>query len=373
MTVAEAAMRSDPTAGLPPFPWDTIARFKEQAEGHPDGLVNLSVGAPVDKVPVAVRTALADASNSPGYPQVHGTDELRGAYSAWLDRAHGVHIDPADVLPTIGSKELVASLPGQLGFGAGCVVAIPELAYPTYEVGVRLAGATLLRTTIDAALTRSDISMLWLNSPSNPTGAVVPADQLARIVKWARCNQVIVASDECYLDLGWDATPLSILDPEVCGDDHTGLIALHSLSKRSNLAGYRVGFATGDPTLVAELTALRKHLGLIVPTPVQAAGVAALSDDAPIAGQRSRYAERRDVLWAAFERAGFAVDHSEAGLYLWCSRGESAVESVARLAEIGILVAPGTFYGPAGSQHIRVALTATDDSIARAVTRLATL
>lgn len=215
--------------------------------------------------------------------------------------------------------------------------------------------------------------MLWLNSPSNPTGAVVPADQLARIVKWARCNQVIVASDECYLDLGWDATPLSILDPEVCGDDHTGLIALHSLSKRSNLAGYRVGFATGDPTLVAELTALRKHLGLIVPTPVQAAGVAALSDDAPIAGQRSRYAERRDVLWAAFERAGFAVDHSEAGLYLWCSRGESAVESVARLAEIGILVAPGTFYGPAGSQHIRVALTATDDSIARAVTRLATL
>jgi succinyldiaminopimelate transaminase len=391
ITVAQPPAHATPAETLPSFPWDTIAEYKDLAARHPDGLIDLSVGSPVDRVPVAVRTALADGSDSPGYPQVAGTRELRGAYAAWLARAHGVSVEPANVLPTIGSKELVASLPGQLGLGAGDTVVIPELAYPTYEVGVRMAGATLVRGDAADLVTanlgagnlgagnlgagnlgaKKPVSMIWLNSPSNPTGAVLSSAEMARVVAWARARGVIVASDECYIDLGWDVTPQSILDAEVSGGDHTGLLAVHSLSKRSNLAGYRLGFVSGDPALVARLTALRRHLGLIVPGPVQAAGVAALTDDAPVMAQRSRYAARRDALTAALGRAGFTIEHSAAGLYLWCTRGEAALDSVAYLAARGILVAPGTFYGPAGARYVRVALTATDERVAAVAARLA--
>ncbi len=368
---APAALdRPDRAAALPAFPWDTLEEAKRVALAHPDGLVDLSVGTPVDRVPVAIRAALADASDAPGYPQVHGTPELRRAYAAWLARSHGVVVDPVEVLPTIGSKELVASLPGQLGFGPGDTVVIPQLAYPTYEVGVQMAGATVLRADSLTAIGPERVAMIWLNSPSNPTGKVLPVEHLAKVVAWARARGVLVASDECYLDLGWDVTPLSILHPDVCGGDHTGLLAVHSLSKRSNLAGYRLGFVSGDPELVARLLRLRKHLGAMVPAPVQAAGVAALDDDAPVLAQRGRYQARRAVLTAAFERAGFRVEESAAGLYLWCTRGESAAESVAALAERGILVAPGTFYGPTGAQHVRVAFTATDERVAAAAARL---
>ena len=362
--------RPDPSAALPAFPWDTIEEFKRTAQAHPDGIVDLSVGTPVDPVPVAIRRALADASDAPGYPQVHGTPELRGAYSAWLDRAHGVTVDPRHVLPTIGSKELIASLPGQLGLGTGDTVVIPQLAYPTYEVGVRMAGASLIRADALTSIGPERVAMIWLNSPSNPTGKVLPVEHLRKVVTWARARGVVVASDECYLDLGWDVTPLSVLHPDVCGGDHTGLLAVHSLSKRSNLAGYRLGFVSGDPALVGRLLALRKHLGAIVPAPVQAAGVAALEDDAPVLVQRGRYTQRRAVLAEAFGDAGFAVNESEAGLYLWCTRGEPATESVAWLADRGILVAPGTFYGPTGSEHIRVAFTATDERVAAVAKRL---
>lgn len=359
---------------LPSFPWDTIAAFKERAQAHPDGIINLSVGSPVDRVPTPIRTALADASDSPGYPQVIGTPQLRAAYTDWLARAHGVTVDNACVLPTIGSKELVASLPRQLGFGPGHTIAIPELAYPTYEVGILAAGATVLRATgadVLAGLSAQPVDMVWINSPSNPTGAVMDTGQMARLVTWARQRGIIVASDECYLDLGWETTPPSILDDEICGGDHTGLLAVHSLSKRSNLAGYRLGFVSGDAELIAGLTELRKHLGLIVPGPVQAAGVAALADDAPVLAQRSRYATRRGILAAAMERAGFTIEESAAGLYLWCTRGEAALDSVSWLAERGILVAPGTFYGPAGANFVRAALTASDEAISAVASRLA--
>jgi succinyldiaminopimelate transaminase len=329
------------------------------------------VGTPVDHVPVPVRAALADAADSPGYPQVHGTAALRRAYADWLARSHGVDVDPDDVLPTIGSKELVSSLPAQLGLGPGDTVVIPQLAYPTYEVGARLAGAQLLRADSLTAIGPESVSLIWLNSPSNPTGAVLPPDHLAKVVSWARARGVVVASDECYLDLGWETTPLSILHPEVCGGDHSGLLAVQSLSKRSNLAGYRLGFVAGDPALVRRLLGLRKHLGLIVPMPVQAAGVAALGDDAPVLVQRGRYAERRAVLAQAFGTAGFTVQQSEAGLYLWCTRDEPALDSMAWLAERGVLVAPGTFYGPTGARHIRVAFTATDERVAQVAGRLA--
>ncbi len=363
--------RPSPGGRLPAFPWDQLADAGQSARDHPDGMVDLSVGTPVDRVPAPVRAALADASNAPGYPTVHGTAELRQAYSAWMDRSHGVsNIDPEAVLPTIGSKELVASLPGQLGFGVGDVVVIPEIAYPTYEVGALMAGATVVRADGLTALGPERPAMIWLNSPSNPTGRVLSTEHLAKVVKWARARGTVVVSDECYIDLGWDSTPVSILHREVCGGNFTGLLAVHSLSKRSNMAGYRAGFISGDPALIGSLLALRRHLGLILPAPIQAAAAAALDDDGHVMAQRARYGERRLKLMEAFDDAGFTVGNSEAGLYLWCTRGEPAMTSVQWLAQRGILTAPGTFYGPGGAQHIRVALTATDERIDSAVARL---
>lgn len=194
--------------------------------------------------------------------------------------------------------------------------------------------------------------------------------QLRAVVAWARERGVLIASDECYLGLSWDAQPVSVLHRSVCGGDHTGLLAVHSLSKTSSLAGYRAGFVAGDPAVVAELLAVRKHAGMMVPTPVQAAMVAALDDDEHEAVQRERYRQRRAVLLPAMRAAGFTVEHSEAGLYLWATRGEACRDTVRWLAERGILAAPGEFYGPAGDQYVRVALTATDERIAAAVARL---
>ena len=364
--------RSRPGDRLPDFPWDELAAAAHLARSHPDGLVDLSVGTPVDRVPSPVRTALADSSNAPGYPTVHGTAALREAYVGWLDRSHGVtDLDPVSVLPTVGSKELVASLPSQLGLGAGDLVVIPEIAYPTYEVGALMAGTEIRRADTLTALGPERPALLWLNSPSNPTGRVLPAQHLAKVVSCARARGTIVASDECYIDLGWDSTPVSILHPDVCGGDFTGLLAVHSLSKRSNMAGYRAGFVSGDPALVAELLALRRHLGAMLPLPIQAAAAAALEDDGHVMAQRARYGERRRKLMDAFESAGFGVGHSEAGLYVWCTRREPAMATVDWLAQRGILAAPGTFYGPGGAQHVRAALTASDERIDAAVSRLA--
>nr|BFE83429.1 hypothetical protein GCM10020093_060300 [Planobispora longispora] len=188
-----------------------------------------------------------------------------------------------------------------------------------------------------------------MNSPSNPTGRVLPAEHLRKVVSWARERGAIVASDECYIELGWEEQPISILHPDVCGGSHEGLLAVHSLSKRSNLAGYRAGFVAGDSALIRRLLEVRKHAGMIVPAPVQAAMAAALDDDAHADEQRARYAARREALRPALEAAGWRIEHSAAGLYLWASNGEGCWDQVRTLAEKGILVAPGDFYGEAGS------------------------
>ncbi|GAB3284547.1 succinyldiaminopimelate transaminase [Parasphingorhabdus pacifica] len=355
---------------LPDFPWDSLADHAAKARAHPDGPVNLSVGTPVDPVPDVLRRALDSASKESGYPATHGTTELREAAVAALGRRHGVvGLDPDAVLPTIGSKELVAWLPTLLGLGGGDVVAIPELAYPTYEVGATLAGAKTVRLA-PGELPPPGTALLWLNSPSNPTGRVLEAEQLARSVRAAQEMGAVVASDECYLTLGWDAEPVSVLHPAVTPDP-TGVLAVHSLSKSSNLAGYRAGFVAGDPNLVRRLLELRKHAGMIVPRPVQEALTAALGDDEHVSAQRGLYSARRAVLRPALEKAGFTVEHSQGGLYLWSTGGEDAWETVDWLAQRGILVAPGTFYGPAGSRHVRVALTASDERIEEAARRLA--
>jgi succinyldiaminopimelate transaminase len=356
---------------LPDFPWDRLAPYKAIAEAHAEGIVDLSVGTPVDPVPSIVQTALAEHSNTPGYPPTAGTTALREAASNWAARTLHASVDPDAILPTVGSKELVALLPTLLGLGPSDTVVIPELAYPTYDVGARVAGCQVVVADSTHALGPQRVSLVWVDSPSNPTGKVLTVDHLAKVVAWARERGAIVVSDECYLELAWEATPVSILDERVCGGSFDNLLAVHSLSKRSNLAGYRAGLVLGDSSLVRSLLDARKHLGLMVPAPVQAAATAALSDDLHVAEQRHRYSRRRDHLLSALLDAGLSIEHSEAGLYLWATRGESCWDTVAWLASHGILVAPGDFYGTAGAEHVRVALTATDERIASAVRRLA--
>ncbi|UXA16843.1 succinyldiaminopimelate transaminase [Mycobacterium sp. SMC-4] len=359
------------SAALPVFPWDTLAEVTATARAHPDGIVDLSVGTPVDPVAAVIRDALAAASAAPGYPTTAGTEALRSSAVAALQRRYGITgLTPQAVLPSIGTKELIAWLPTLLGLGSGDTVVVPELAYPTYEVGALLAGAQVIRADSLTQLGPLPTALVYLNSPSNPTGKVLGVEHLRKVVDWARERGVLVASDECYLGLGWEAAPVSILHPDVCDGDHTGLLALHSLSKTSSLAGYRAGLVAGDPAVVAELLAVRKHAGMMVPFPVQGAMVAAFDDDEHELAQRERYARRRAALLDALQSAGFTVDHSEAGLYLWATRGQPCRQTLAWFAERGILVAPGEFYGPRGAQHVRIALTATDERIASAVQRL---
>ncbi|HLN75499.1 MAG TPA: succinyldiaminopimelate transaminase [Nocardioidaceae bacterium] len=364
---------------LPDFPWDHLVQYADRARAHADGIVDLSVGTPVDPTPEIVQQALRDAADSPGYPMTVGRPETRQACIDWLERRHGVSGVGLDgVLPVIGSKELIASLPGHLGLGHRDLVVYPRLAYPTYEVGARLAGTRALAADSLTSLGPERVSLLWINSPSNPTGKVLPVDHLRKVVAWARERGVLLVSDECYLECVWEspdgqgeATAMSVLHPEVCDGDHTGIVSVHSLSKRSNLAGYRCAFAAGDPAVIGELLAVRKNLGLQMPAPQQMAMKAALDDDAHVAEQHARYATRRAKLKSALEGLGFRIDDSQGSLYLWATRGENCWETVDRLAGLGILVAPGEFYGPAGVEHVRVAFTATDERIDEAVRRLA--
>lgn len=369
---APRSRRDRVSASLPDFPWDSLTEAKATASNHPDGIVDLSVGTPVDPIDEVIRRGLDDGAAFPGYPATAGTADLRVAAASALKRRFGIgSVEESAILPVIGTKEAIASVVSMLGFGAGDDIVIPEVAYPTYEVGVLLAGARPIRADSLFSLGPMRPGAIFVNSPSNPTGKVLGVDHLRKVVAWARERGSIVISDECYLGLAWDAEAVSILDPRVCDDDVSGLLAVHSLSKVSNLAGYRAGFFAGDRDLVAELLAVRKHAGLIVPYPVQTAMTAALDDDEHVAAQRMRYRNRRVVLSTAVRHAGFRIDHSEAGLYLWATRDEPCRETVAWLSGRGILAAPGEFYGPAGVRHVRLALTATDERIAAAAARLA--
>lgn len=359
------------SARFPDFPWDTLADVKARAAGHPDGIVDLSIGTPVDDAPAAAQQALASAANAPGYPTVLGPEPMRQAAVDWLGRRFGVTgLGPEHVLATIGSKELIGNLPAQLGLGPNDLIVVPELAYPTYEVGARYAGCRVLAADSTVALGPERPALVYANSPANPHGKILGADHLRKLVAWTRERGALLVSDECYLEFGWDEEPATVLHPDINGGSLDGILAVHSTSKRSNLAGYRAAFVAGDAAVVAELLAVRKHLGFMVPTPIQAALTAVLADDAHVDDQKRRYLERRTVLRAALEQAGFRIDDSEGALYLWATRGEPCRDTVAWLAELGILVAPGEFYGPKGAQHVRIAFTATDERIAAAVSRL---
>ena len=364
---------------LPEFPWDQLAPAKERAAAHPGGICDLSVGTPVDDTPAFIREALADASNAHGYPTVIGTTEVREAIVAWGKRRGMVDVGMNGVIPTIGSKEAVAWIPFLLGVRPGDTVLVPEVAYPTYDIGARLAGATPVAVDPTDPSSWPDAALVYLNSPGNPDGHVMSKDELRAVVAWARAHGAVVVSDECYAALPWsqpyvsDGVP-SLLDADVCGGDARGLLVLYSLSKQSNLAGYRGALIYGDPALVAPIVSVRKHSGLMVPAPVQHAMAVALNDTEHVERQRSVYAVRRALLLEALTDAGLDVDpDTAAGLYLWVADPANPTDSwalVNRLAELGILVAPGNFYGTAAHGRVRVALTATDERIQAAASRI---
>lgn len=367
---------------LPDYPWEAMAPYLATAAAHPGGVVNLSIGTPVDGTPALIQDALRRAADAPGYPTVHGTQGLREAISGWFERRRGVPgLDPRDIMPTVGSKELVAWLPFLLGLKSGDVVVRPAVAYPTYDIGATFAGAVHVAADdldeLDAA-TRSRVRLIWINSPANPTGSVRDAASLRKIVDQAREIGAVVASDECYAELGWDEWDLqlggeavpSILDPRVSGGSNEGLLAVYSLSKQSNLAGYRAAFIAGDSAIMANLVNSRKHAGMIVPYPVQEAMRVAIGDDNHVQLQKDIYRSRRQRIVPALKEFGLEIQESKAGLYLWCTAGEATWDTVGRLAERGIVVGPGVFYGDAGHGFIRVALTGADDRIDAAVQRL---
>jgi succinyldiaminopimelate transaminase len=365
--------------GLPDFPWDTLAAARRIAQQHPGGICDLSVGTPVDPTPFFIREALAEASDAPGYPQVVGTCEVRDAILAWAARRNMVDVGRQGTIPTIGSKEAVAWLPALLGVSQGDIVLVPAAAYPTYDVGVRLAGATSVPIDPTHPESWPDAAMVWLNSPGNPDGHVLTLPQLRSAVAWARAHGAVIASDECYAALPWsppfiDEGVPSLLDQRVCDGDPRGLLVLYSLSKQSNLAGYRAGLLIGDPALIEAVTEVRRHAGLMVPAPVQHAMGAALVDVEHVSAQRERYRARRERLLRALPEAGLENDpKSVAGLYLWvrdARGGANGRELVDSLAGLGILAAPGDFYGTAGTGHVRIALTATDERIDQAARRL---
>lgn len=348
-----------------------------QAELSERRVIDLGQGTPVDPTPEVAAAALARSGQAPGYPKTQGSPALRQAYQDWAERRLGADVSLDAVIPTVGSKELIAGLPGLLGLSTGSLVVIPRLAYPTYAYGAARVGARVLAADSTVAIGPSRPQLLWLNTPSNPTGAVLPEEHLRKVVDWARQRGCLVVSDECYLELGSPGQSVpSILSPDVNGGSLDGILAVHSLSKRSSMAGYRIGFIAGDEAVIARLTQLRRDLGLILPDPLQSVAAAVLADDEHVVEARTRYNGRRLLLESALREAGYDVDEGQSGLFVWASRardgqgGARDEEMVRQLAAVGLLTAPGGFYGAAGINHVRLSLTVEDHDLEVAAARI---
>ena len=369
-------MTAVPTGFVPPpYPYDRLDRFVPLAEGHPGGLVDLSVGTPCDPPPAAAIEALGHSGTERGYPPSIGSLELRGAWRRWVRRRFDVDVAENQIAACVGTKEFVATLPQLLRLrdpGRDTVL-YPAVSYPTYEMGAVLAGcrAVAVPPSADGGLDLRGVDevdasralLLWVNSPSNPTGSL---DDLGAAAAWGRARGVPVFSDECYAEFTWDGPARTILEHGT-----EGVVAVHSLSKRSNLAGLRVGAYAGDAALVAYLSEVRKHVGMMVPGPVQAAGVAALDDDEHVGIQRDRYCRRLEQLASVLGRwAGIDVALPRGGFYLWFDAGDGwqFAERLAR--EGGALVSPGDLYGAGGSRHVRVAAVQPDERIELVAQRL---
>jgi succinyldiaminopimelate transaminase len=371
----------------PPYPYERLNTYQAEAEAAPGGIVDLSIGTPCDALPAVARDALvAGIDSGIGYPPSIGSQPLRDAAAGWLDRRIGVSVDAAGVIACVGTKELVASLPHHLHLRdpSRDTVLYPAVSYPTYEMGATLAGLRGVPVPLDDEwhldLTRvSDDDarralLLWVNEPGNPTGSSANRDELANSVMWARDRGITIASDECYIEFAYDDEGGR---PEAASVLHAGLdgvLAVHSLSKRSNFAGMRAGFVAGDPELVRYLGEVRKHAGFMVPGPVQAAAAAVLADDAHVDEQRARYWDRRVLMIDGLKAAGIKSVGGPATFYLWCrSEGEDGWALTARVAKAGLLVSPGDLYGPDGAPFVRAALVQPRDRLELALDRLASL
>jgi succinyldiaminopimelate transaminase len=348
----------------PPYPYDRLDELKKVADKLPGGCVDLSIGTPCDPPPPAVVEALARSGTERGYPPSVGTPAFREAAAGWLSRRFRVDVEPAHLAACIGSKELVAGLPHWLKLRTPDrdTVLYPEPSYPSYAMGATLAGCRAVAyrnvTEIDPADARRALC-LWANSPANPSGELV---DLSAAAAWGRNHGVPVLSDECYIEFTWDGPGRTILSEGI-----DGVLALHSLSKRSNLAGARVGFYAGDPELVEYLSELRKHAGFMVPGPVQAAAVVAFGDDTHVDEQRARYRRRLELMAKVLD-----CDTPRGAFYLWAPAPAGDAWGWARdLAERGgALVAPGDLYGPAGAGYIRVAVVQPDEALQLVADRL---
>jgi succinyldiaminopimelate transaminase len=358
---------------LPEYPWQKLKPFQAIAEKHVGGMVDLSVGSPVDPTPKIIQDAIRDSTNAPGYPSTAGSREFRNAVAEWFGRRRGVTLTSDQVMPTIGSKEFISFLPLMLGLGKGDVIVQPSVAYTAYVVGAALSGAEIVSED-DPAKWPKNTKLIWINSPGNPDGRVLDVDEMKACVVRARELGALLASDECYAELGWgkwaDTRIPSVLDPRVCDGSYENLLAIYSLSKQSNLAGYRAAFAAGTEELIKGLVNIRMHSGLIMPAPVQKAVIAALGDEEHVSVEREIYRNRREVLLEAVKAYGFEIAESQAGLYLWATLGEDCWVTVKRMADLGILVVPGEFYEAGGSQYVRFSITATDEKISEGAARL---
>ena len=359
----------------PPYPYDRLDPLRAVAAEHDGGAVDLSIGTPFDPPPPAVVDAMA-AADARGYPASNGIPAYREAVSGWLARFLGVDVPAEQVAACIGTKELVAGMPQWLRLRTPerDTVLYPAISYPTYEMGATLAGCRAVAVpvrddwTIDLdAIDEDDAARalcLWVNTPGNPAGGL---DDLGAAAAWGRARGVPVLSDECYVAFTWDGPPRTILHHGT-----EGVLAVHSLSKRSNLAGGRAGFYAGDADLVAYLREVRKHAGFMVPSPVQAAAIAALGDEGHVELQRERYHRRLVALQAAMADLGIDVALPGGGFYLWvpAPAGDAWALTETLAVDGGAIVSPGEFYGEAGAGHVRIAAVQPDERIALVVDRL---
>ena len=359
----------------PPYPYERLDKLKFLAEQHEGGVIDCSIGTPIDPPPALALEVLARGEDARGYPPSAGSPAYRQAAADWLRRSFGVVVNENELAACMGTKEFVASLAGYLHLRSPerDTVLYPAISYPTYAMGATLAGLRAVAVPlVNGVLSLESIELsdirralvLWSNSPSNPTGFL---DDLSRVAAWGRERGVLVASDECYSEFTWASTPASILQH---GRD--GVLAVHSISKRSNLAGIRAGFYAGDEDIVAYLRLVRQHAGCMVPGPVQAAVAAAYGDDEHVRIQRDRYLGRLETLSKALNATGIAAPVPEGSFYLWCKReGLNGWELAAEIAELsGLLVSPGDLYGDAGREFVRIAVVQPDERIALGAERL---
>jgi succinyldiaminopimelate transaminase len=383
-------MPADPPTGgfVPPiYPYFRLDALKQRAAEAPGGIVDLSIGTPNDPVPDLVVKALAAAGpGAAGYPRAIGAPALREAAAGWLERSFGVSLDPVQVVSVIGTKELVASLPHLLRLRdpQRDTVLYPAVSYPTYAMGAQLGGCRAVPVPLGdgwhldlAAIPEQEANralLLWVNEPGNPTGSQSAAGPLAEAVGWAGERGIVVASDECYVEFNWDDAGDFVPGATALAAGVDGVLAVHSLSKRSNMAGYRCGFLAGDGDLVAYLASVRTHAGMMVPGPIQAAATAAWSDDAHVEVQRARYAERRRYARSRLAEAGLVDAGGPSSFYLWArsaSRAEDGWAVAARLAQTGTLVAAGDLYGEGGGDFVRIALVEPMERLELAFDRMA--